>query len=452
MTRVIRSSALFLAFGYIALGIVALVLLFALPLWHAWRVTINDGRTELLQEDARRLSAVAEQDGIQALAAFIGTRLEMRIAGERILLLADPAQRPIAGNVQRWPDEMPDHDGTYTIAMSLGGRSTHAVVLRRTLPEGYILLVGRDLARLLPLEQRFWYSLAGSVAILLVVGVMGGLLIRRRLTSRIHDVGHTLAEIMQGNLARRLTVGGRGDELDALLTLINRMLDQIEQLVSGIRNVSNTIAHDLRTPLAELRSRLETLVSAPPSPEETHAEIEASLAHVDRVIRIFDGLLRLAEIDAGSRRSGFVRLDAAAIVRDAVEYYLPAAELKGVTLSLRTPDAPVTVSGDPALLTQATSNLIDNALKYAQEGGYIEVELSRGQEGGAQISVSDAGPGIADGEKSKVAERFYRGTASGGTAGLGLGLTLVEAVARLHRGRLALFDNNPGLRAQFFVG
>lgn len=452
MTRVVRSSALFLAFGYIALGIAVLVLLFAVPLWHAWRVTINDGRTELLQEDAQRLTAVARQDGIQALAAFITTRLELHIAGERILLLTDAARRPVAGNVQAWPDEMPDHDGTYTIPMSLGGRATHAVVLRQSLPEGYVLLVGRDLARLMPLEKRFWDSLAGAVAMLLLVGVVGGLFIRRKLMSRIHGIGHTLSAIMQGNLAQRLTTRGRGDEFDILMNLINRMLNQIEQLVHGIRNVSNTIAHDLRTPLAELRTRLEMLARTQPPPAETYAEIEASVTHVDRVIRIFDALLRLAEIDAGTRRSGFVRADAGQIVREVVEFYLPAAELKNIVLSFRMPGDLVMISGDPALLAQAVGNLIDNALKYTGENGRIEVELTALKEGGVRISVADDGPGIAEGEKSRVIERFYRGAASGGTAGLGLGLTLVEAVARLHGGRLTFIDNHPGLRAQVSLG
>jgi signal transduction histidine kinase len=222
------------------------------------------------------------------------------------------------------------------------------------------------------------------------------------------------------------------------------MLEQIELLVHGVRNVSNSIAHDLRTPLAELRSRLEEIVLIRPPPEQTFGEIDCAVADVDRVIRIFDALLRLAEIDAGLRRSGFVVLDLADLAANAVEFYAPAAELKGIGLELRA-DGPLPVSGDPILIAQALGNLIDNALKYAPANGAVAVTVNK-RAGSAEISVSDNGPGIADAEKSKVVERFYRGDASRGTPGVGLGLSLVQAVAKLHGSALELSDQNPGLR------
>jgi hypothetical protein len=236
-----------------------------------------------------------------------------------------------------------------------------------------------------------------------------------------------------------------GDELDTLSRTINGMLDQIELLVHGVRNVSNSIAHDLRTPLAELRSRLEELALIRPSTEETYAEIDAAVADVDRVIRIFDALLRLAEIDAGMRRSGFVPLDVAEVAAAAVEFYAPAAELKNIDLTFQS-DGPLPVPGDPVLLAQALSNLIDNALKYAPEGGVIGVAVRRRSDGTAEIAVADNGPGIVDAEKTKVVERFYRGDSSRGTPGVGLGLSLVQAVAKLHGSTLELADQNPGLR------
>ena len=198
------------------------------------------------------------------------------------------------------------------------------------------------------------------------------------------------------------------------------MLDQIEQLFHGIRDVSNAIAHDLRTPLAELRSRLEELSLTRPSADETFAEIDAAVADVDRVIRIFNALLRLAEIDTGMRRSGFVSVNAAELAAQAVELYVPAAELKGISLSCRD-TGPIPVSGDPLLLAQAVSNLIDNALKYASDGGKVTVEVLRGAQGAIEIAVADDGPGISDSEKIKAPERFYRGDTSRGTPGVGLG-------------------------------
>jgi hypothetical protein len=219
--------------------------------------------------------------------------------------------------------------------------------------------------------------------------------------------------------------------------------------VHGVRNVSNSIAHDLRTPLAELRSRLEELALIRPPPEQAYAEIDGAVADVDRVIRIFDALLRLAEIDAGMRRSGFVALDVADLAANAVEFYAPAAELKNISLTFRS-DGPLLVSGDSILLAQAMSNLIDNALKYAPVNGTIDVAALRA-EGRAEISVSDDGPGISDAEKSKVVERFYRSDASRGTPGVGLGLSLVQAVAKLHGSALQLSDRNPGLRVALTV-
>ena len=229
-----------------------------------------------------------------------------------------------------------------------------------------------------------------------------------------------------------------------LASTINGMLDQIELLVHGVRNVSNSIAHDLRTPLAELRSRLEELALMRPPPQATFAEIDGAVADVDRVIRIFDALLRLAEIDAGMRRSGFVSLDVVDLAATAVEFYAPAAELKNISLGFHA-ERPLTVSGDPILLAQALSNLIDNALKYAPQNGAIEVAVRQRPDAAVEIAVADNGPGISDSEKAKVLERFYRGDASRGTPGVGLGLSLVHAVAKLHGSVLELSDRRPGL-------
>ena len=201
------------------------------------------------------------------------------------------------------------------------------------LPGSYHLLVGRDLARYRPLEQRFWYALAGAVGILSVFGTLGGFLIRRALLARIHGIRQTVSAIIQGDLSRRLDTNRSGDELNTLSQTINGMLEQIEQLIHGVRNVSNAIAHDLRTPLAELRARLEELSLTKPSADHTFAELEAAVADVDRVIRMFNALLRLAEIDSGTRRSGFVPFDLAEVAANAVEFYQPAAELKGCTLT-----------------------------------------------------------------------------------------------------------------------
>jgi len=231
---------------------------------------------------------------------------------------------------------------------------------------------------------------------------------------------------------------------------VNRMLDQIEHLVHGVRNVSNAIAHDLRTPLAELRYRLEELVLTRPAPEETFAEIDTAIADVDQVIAIFNALLRLAEIDNGTRQSGFVEMEVGNVAGEVAEFYLPLAELKDVTLTFSS-SGKLNVGGDPLLLAQAIGNLIDNALKYAPRDGSITVIARQRPDRRIEVVIADDGPGIPDHEKPKVAERFYRSDASRGTPGVGLGLSLVAAVARLHGGSLELGDNHPGLRATLLL-
>jgi signal transduction histidine kinase len=448
--RALRSSAVRLAVGYIALGLAALAL-FAAPLWLAWRVTVDEGRTEILQADAQRLTDIYQREGAPALRRYIEQRVGLNIAYDRLLLLADSHLQPLAGNLTAWPRNVPASTGSYTLPLDLRGGHTKASLVLTVLANGDHLLVGRDLARFVPLERRFWYALAGAVAILSVFGTLGGILVRRALMGRIHAIRAAVAAIMQGDLTRRLPTLRAGDELNTLAQTINRMLTQIEQLVHGVRNVSNSIAHDLRTPLAELRARLEELSLTRPSSEHTFAEIEAAVTDVDRVISIFNALLRLAEIDSGMRRSGFVPVDIVEVAAAAVDFYQPAAELRGSRLQLvRSDVAPV--RGDPVLLAQALSNLIDNALKYTPEGGDVIVSITRKGEDSIEVAVADSGPGIPDQEKRKVRERFYRGDASRGTPGVGLGLSLVDAVARLHGSELVLRDNAPGLRASILLG
>jgi signal transduction histidine kinase len=444
-----RSSAVSLALGYVALGIAALVL-FAAPLWYAWQVTIQEGRAEYLQIDAQRLTEILRRDGAEGLKSFIDARVQMQIPGERILLLTDASLHPLAGNLPMWPSTVPATPGNYTSRVNMGDHKIQSALVHVATLGNYKLLVGRDNALFAPLQTHFWYGLAAAIAVLSVAGLLIGLITRRALLSRVDSIRQTVSAIIHGDLKHRLPTQVNDDELNTLSRTINGMLEQIELLVHGVRNVSNSIAHDLRTPLAELRSRLEELALIRPPPEQAYAEIDGAVADVDRVIRIFDALLRLAEIDAGMRRSGFVSLDVADLAANAVEFYAPAAELKNINLSFRS-DGSVPVSGDSILLAQAMSNLIDNALKYAPVNGAIDVAVLKRADGRAEISVSDNGPGISDAEKSKVVERFYRGDASRGTPGVGLGLSLVQAVAKLHGSTLELSDRGPGLRVALTV-
>ena len=462
LLRPLRFSALTLSLAYISLSMVVLAI-FAAPLWYAWRAAIEQGRAELLQEEAIWLTDMFSKQGPETLAATIDRRVITEPATGKIILFTDASFKRLAGNLRAWPADVPEGRGPHPVWIDSDGAPLRVVLMRVPLAGGYHLLVGRGANRFRRLEMFFVYGLAGAVGIVLLVGVFSGLMIRRAFLSELQNISQTASAIVAGDLSRRLPVrrgrqaqaAGAGgvppvqggtDELDMLAQTVNRMLDQIEALIQGVRNVTNAIAHDLRTPLTELRSRLEGLSLARPGTELAYAEVEAAVADVDRVIGIFNALLRLAELDTGARRSGFVQVDVAGMLGQAAEFYQPVAELKRVTLSLEAPPA-LLVAGDPLLLAQAVGNLIDNALKFAREPGAITVSAAQHTDGSVMLAVSDDGPGIPDAEKPKVSERFYRGDASRGTPGMGLGLSLVAAVAKLHGGSLELADNHPGLRA-----
>lgn len=440
-----RFSVFTLTVGYVAISICVLAV-FAIPLSYAWEQTVEKGGMELLEEDTQRLATTFDEQGAKGLASVIDRRVGKQLLGEKILLLTDPSYARLGGNLPGWPRNLPLKAGSYRITLDLNNAPVHAVLIQTVLPGGYHLVVGRDVNRFNSLKSYFFYGLTGAAAIVLLVGVLGGLLIRRALLLKVSSLRQTALAIVEGDLSHRLPTEGGADELDLLAQTVNRMLDQIEHLIHGVRNVSNAIAHDLRTPLTELRFRLEEISVGRPPLDVTFAEIDSAVADVDRVIQIFNALLRLAEIDTGARRSGFVSVDVSTVTNDIVEFYRPVAELKGINLSFQCEDK-MALAGDPFLLAQAVGNLIDNALKYAQENGSIHVEVVRGSGGAIDLTVADDGPGIPDEEKPKVSKRFYRSDASRGTPGVGLGLSLVNAVAELHGGALILRDNFPGLRA-----
>jgi signal transduction histidine kinase len=450
MVRLPGFSARTIAIGYALVSLLVLAM-FAGPLWHAWHTNIQEVRTDLLTSDSQRLANLFRRGGPFALTTAIDSQVMGTNDGVRkIMLFTAPNGVKLAGNLPAWPDGLPERDGMGSATILIDGVPRRIELVRLTLGDGYRLLIASNLNRFDELERLFVYGLLGCAVTVLIGAALGGILIRRALLTRVQGISQTTAAIIEGKLSRRLAEPRDGDELQLLTRTVNRMLDQIEHLVTGVQDVSNAIAHDLRTPLSELRARLEELSVTRPNEEETFAEIDAAINDVDRVMKIFNALLRLAEIDSGSRRNGFVPVDVAKLAAEVAEFYAPVAELKNIALSFA-PTGPLHAVGDPVLLAQALGNLVENALKYAPEGGTIAVSAHHPQRDVVQIVVADNGPGIHEDERPRVVERFYRGDVSRGTPGVGLGLSVVSAVARLHGGALLLADNRPGLRATLQV-
>jgi signal transduction histidine kinase len=445
-SRFFRSTAFRLTAAYAAIGISALVIFAGILWWNSATRFVGE-LDAVISEEARIIADLDSHYGVDGAMGAVGRLFDGTPPGGTVVLLTDPVFKRLAGNLPRWPDAVPRVPGFARVTIAWGDRAANDTRLLVTvLPDGSHLVVGRDVTNFRAIRLLFVGGLFGAAGAVLVLGIIGGTLLHRAVLARVDAINRTAAAIVQGDLAQRLPVSGSGDELDLLAATINGMLHQIEQLVHGVRNVSNAIAHDLRTPLAELRARLEELSRHRPGPEATFEAIDAAVADVDRVIGIFNALLRLAELDTGARRSGFVPVEAAEIMVEIVELYQPSAELKEVALTLDAPPGLV-VQGDPFMLAQAVGNLIDNALKFVPAKGAVSARAVRAADGGVEIVVADNGPGIPESERDKVTQRFYRGDASRGTPGVGLGLSLVAAVAKLHGGALELGDNRPGLRA-----
>ena len=445
MTNVLRSTAVRLAMGYAALFIMSSLLLVGF-LWWRTALYLDQEIDAVIIADGQAISDRLRDFGLPGAIETVTERVGQAGDEHAIYLLVDPALNPVAGNMQAWPLEVGSAPGWYQIELEHSGKlhTTRALVVE--LPSRYRLLVGRDVqdrieVRSLIVQGLGWASLGA-----LVLAIVGGLLTRRAVLHRVETINRTAGAIVQGDFSRRVPSRGSSDEFDQLVRTINDMLEQIERLVDGVRNASNVVAHDLRTPLAELRARLEALSRAHPPAETTYEEIDEAVADIDHIIGIFNALLRLAEINSGVRRSGFRRVDLSQVIEEVAELYGPLAEEKRVTLTVEAPHG-TAVRGDPDLLAQAVGNLVDNAIKYAPCQGRVSLRIASNPEGRVEIEVADSGPGIADSEKSKATDRFFRGNRSAGTEGMGLGLSVVEAVARLHGGTLCLSDNRPGLIA-----
>jgi signal transduction histidine kinase len=447
--KLVRSTAFRLTLVYLvvfALYAAALLAYFAL---NTGRL-ITEQITETVNDEIAGLVEQYTVGGLRQLILIVENR-SLR-PGSSLYLVTAPTGQALAGNVGSLAPGVLDRTGwSETVYRRLDEQEAaqHSALVRVTqLSGGFRLLVGRDLEERARMGAILTTAARGSVALVVVLGLAGGFFVTRRVLRRFDAMTETTQRIMAGDLSGRLPVTGIADELDRLATNLNDMLERIEALMRGLKEVSDNIAHDLKTPLTRLRNRCEAALRTAKSETEYRAALESMLDESDGLIRTFDALLMIARAESGQARDNMIEFQAADIVRGVGELYEPLAEEKGLTLTVEAPE-PAKIRGNRELLSQALANLVDNAIKHARPADGVpgEIVLAAGRQGDrVRIIVADRGPGIAQADRARVVERFVRLPQSMAQPGSGLGLSLAAAVARLHGGELTLEDNAPGLK------
>jgi signal transduction histidine kinase len=346
-----------------------------------------------------------------------------------------PGMPPVEGVI----DFQRDPDAPTEAAASRSKLTGFGLVL----PDGSFLLVAQDASRLVDMQSAIVRAFVWAGGLTLFLAVAGGALLAGNFLRRIDTIGRTTRAIMDGDLSARIPARGTNDEIDQLVASLNAMLERIQLLMDGLRQVTGDIAHDLRTPLGRLRQRLEDVREHATSTTEYEVATDAAIAEADTLLEIFSALLRIAQIEGGAQRSAFTDVDLSALARSIGEAYAPAAEDSQHVLALEIEDG-VHLVGDRQLLAQMISNLIENALNHTPPGSRVRLEVARTPVG-FEVKVADDGPGIPEAERERVFDRFYRLDRSRTTAGSGLGLALVKAIATLHGLAIRLGDAAPGL-------
>jgi len=431
------------------------VLLFAISVtallfftyWNTRR-TLDAQTDQIIEAEITGLQEEYNHFGLQGVVETL--RAQSLHSNQSLYLLSDSLHHSVAGNLDSWPQisgttgQMVEFDFERPIDGKTETRRARGRVFE--LPGSFVLLVAQDVHDRYLTERMFTTTLPWTVVLILILGAAGGALMSRNMLQKLDAINRTSGEIIAGDLSRRVPLTGSGDEFDLLAENLNRMLDRIERLMKGLREVTDSVAHDLRTPLNRLRNRLEESVARLNTSGAQADEIERAIAETDQLIATFNALLLIAETDAGTTRAAMSALDLGSVAADVVELYEPLAEERKISLTL-TPGAGVVVEGNRSLIAQALANLVDNAIKYTPAGGKVRI-LAANTNAGVELAVTDSGPGIPLADRPRVTERFVRLEASRNSPGTGLGLSLVMAVAHFHGAELALEDNVPtGLKA-----
>lgn len=451
MPRLFRTTSFRLAALYAGLFVLSTGLLFGIVYWIATDV-LNRQTHAMLRNEMTSLETNTAKLPIDALVAEITARLRNGRTRSLYYSLQDRSGRRLAGNLpafdggRGWhvialPEETPDgdeqeaSDGNKVILLAFG----------KALASGHVLTVAVDTSRTREAKEAITRSFAWAAAAGLMLALIGGILLSHGFLRRVDEINRATRAIIRGDLADRIRTGGAGDELDQLGANLNDMLDRLQASMEGLKQVSNDIAHDLRTPLSRLKQRLEVARQEAKSTQDYALAVDEALQDANLALSTFGALLRIAQIESGSRRAQFSDVDLSAVVAGLTMTYAPVAEDLGKALVSRV-DPDVHGYGDRELLTQMFVNLIENALRHTPEGATVGLSIHRNDRGPI-VAVYDNGRGIPDAERDKVFGRFYRLETSRSTPGSGLGLALVAAVAALHGARITLSDNRPGLKA-----
>lgn len=454
VVRLHRTTTFKLSLLYLGLFLASVSVI----LWAAYRSTAGFLEQETRETIAIEVTGLKEQyqvNGLPGLVEVVRARSAVAHTNS-IYLVLGPGGQPLAGNLSGWPAVIPDEEGYYHFAVSeFGGpqkQPATAQAVAYTLPGRFRLLVGRDTSEIDQLRGRMAASLGWILVITTALGLVGGGLMSRGALRRIEAMNRTTRRIMAGDLSGRVPGPGSGDEIDQLAGNLNAMLDRIERLMTSVRQVTDSIAHDLRTPLTRLRSRIElVLLRDTDDPDVYRTALQETLAEADRLLATFTALLSIAEAEAGTRRADFRPVELADAARLVADLYEPLAEESGLVFTASIRGRPL-VLGNDQLLSQAIANLLDNAIKYTPAGGRVALTVEGKATGqAARIIVEDSGPGIPADMRDKVLQRFVRLDQARATPGNGLGLSLVDAVARLHGARLLLEDAGPGLRVSLVL-
>ncbi len=448
--RLFRTTAFKISLAYLVITSIGAALVLVSVGWNV-KALIQEQVTQTVDADIVGLSEQYVEGGITRLVEIVDQRVKQPGAG--LYLVTTHAGEPLVGNVAFLPAGVIDKIGVVETTYRVKGESRRALARIFALSGGFRLLVGHDLAEGDALAPILWRTLLSSLAWLTAIATIGGLVVARRVLHRVDRISVEARRITEGDLTGRLPMAGTDDELDRLVGSFNAMLDRIAELMAGMKEVSDNVAHDLKTPLTRLRSRAEQTLRLGRSSEDFREALEKVIDDADGMIRIFNALLMIARAEAGAGRDSWIDFDAADVASDVGELYEPVAESEGASLDGRIePD--LVVHGSRELIGQALANLVDNALKYGRADGCAtpRITISAARHGASiEIAVADRGAGLSCSDRERITDRFVRLENSRTAPGTGLGLSLVAAVASLHNGELRIEDNKPGLRVAIML-